>query len=72
VPWQVAATAASNSSEGNLIWDAKSGGVLDVVIGPAGELASCGRDGQAKLWAADGKELKSFPIADAQAKASPA
>ena len=46
-------------------------GVLDASFGPNGELATCGRDGIIRLWAADGKELKSFPItSDSPAKGS--
>ena len=39
-------------------------GVLDAAFGPAGELATCGRDGKIKLWSAKGKEEKSFAIPD--------
>ncbi|MEO8494420.1 MAG: c-type cytochrome domain-containing protein [Planctomycetota bacterium] len=38
-------------------------GVLDATFGPHGELATCGRDGIVRRWAADGKELQSFSIA---------
>ena len=39
-------------------------GILDAAFGPAGELATCGRDGTIKLWSAQGKEEKSFAISD--------
>lgn len=37
-------------------------GVLDCSFGPAGELASCGRDRTVKLWKVDGTEKKSFSL----------
>ena len=46
-------------------------GVLDVAFGPKGELATCGRDHMVRLWAEDGRELKSFSI-DPPAKAGEA
>ena len=59
---------ASCGEDGTIVWwdvkngwpvmnkpNAHGGGVLDVVFGPAGELASCGCDGQAK--AAPGVKL---------------
>lgn len=46
-------------------------GVLDATFGSNGELATCGRDGIVKLWASDGKELKSIPLtSDAPADSS--
>lgn len=38
-------------------------GVLDASFSSNGELATCGRDCVIRLWTADGKELKSFPLA---------
>lgn len=37
-------------------------GVLDCTFSPQGELVTCGRDRTVKLWTADGKEKKSFPL----------
>jgi hypothetical protein len=39
-------------------------GVLDCCFGPAGELATCGRDRMVKLWSAEGNETKSFALPD--------
>ena len=37
-------------------------GVLDAAFGPKGELATCGRDGNVRLWGLDGRELQVYPI----------
>ncbi len=37
-------------------------GVLDVAFGPNGELVSCGRDHQVRIWSHDGQQLKSIPV----------
>jgi WD40 repeat protein len=39
-----------------------AGGVLDISFGSKGELASCGRDGIVRVWAADGSESKEFSM----------
>jgi hypothetical protein len=47
-------------------------GVLDCAFSPQGELVTCGRDRTVKIWTADGKEKKSFPLpADAPAGGPP-
>ncbi|MCX7430250.1 MAG: hypothetical protein NTY17_04495 [Planctomycetia bacterium] len=47
-------------------------GVLDCSFGPGGELATCGRDSTVKIWNAEGKEIKAFPLpADAPAGSAP-
>lgn len=38
-------------------------GVLALSFGPAGELLSAGRDNQIRLWNAEGRALKAFPVA---------
>lgn len=37
-------------------------GVLAVAFGPTGELLSTGRDCQFRLWSAEGRALRSFPV----------
>jgi WD40 repeat protein len=37
-------------------------GVLDAAFGPTGELVTAGRDRKVRLWAEDGRELKTFAI----------
>jgi len=39
-----------------------AGGVLDISFGSQGELASSGRDGIVRVWAADGSESKQFSM----------
>ncbi len=41
-----------------------SNGVLDASFGPKGELITCGRDRTVRLWADDGRPLKTFSIDD--------
>jgi WD40 repeat protein len=45
-------------------------GVLDAAFGPKGELVTCGRDRTVRLWADDGRELKSFSI-DSESSSKP-
>jgi WD40 repeat protein len=68
---------ASCGEDGKVVWwdvkdgwplsnkpNAHGGGVLDCRFGPAGELATCGRDGLVKIWSAEGNEQKKFVVAD--------
>ncbi|MFM8891651.1 MAG: c-type cytochrome domain-containing protein [Planctomycetia bacterium] len=48
-----------------------AGGVLDCCFGPAGELATCGRDRTVKLWTAEGRETRSFSLPDDAAAGGP-
>ena len=42
-------------------WPAHSGGVQSVAFTPDGKIVSCGRDGQVKLWDANGTKLAESP-----------
>lgn len=46
-------------------------GVLDLAFGPNGELVSCGRDQQVRVWSSDGNLLHTFELGSGAVVASP-